>query len=312
MSTPSLQHFIEIGDLTSEQFWGLLGLARRLKEEWLRTGHNDPVLAGKNLAMVFQKPSLRTRVSFEMGMRHLGGHAAYLSPQEIGLGQRESVPDVARVLSGYVEGLMARVFDHAHVVELARWASVPVINGLSDYNHPCQGLSDIFTLWEHWNWGDLAGKVLAYVGDGSNNVATSLIMAAGKAGMRVVVVSPPNYTPDPAVVTRSGAEVTITADPNAVRGADVLYTDVWVSMGQEAERERRLAVLAPYQVNQALVERTGNPDVVVMHCLPAHRGEEITDQVMDGPHSIVFAQAHNRLHAQKALLAHLLGNVPLE
>lgn len=312
MSIPPLQHFIEIEPLTSEQFWGLLRLARRLKEERLRTGHNEPILADKNLAMVFQKPSLRTRVSFEMGMRHLGGHAAYLSPQEIGLGQRESVADVARVLSGYVEGIMARVFDHEHVVELARWASVPVINGLSDYNHPCQALSDIFTLWEHWNWGDLSGKTLVYVGDGSNNVATSLIMAAGKVGMRVVVVSPPNYTPDPAVVTHSGADVTITSDLKAVREADVIYTDVWVSMGQEEERARRLEIFPPYQVNQALLDKVGNPQVVVMHCLPAHRGEEITDEVMDGPHSIVFTQAHNRLHAQKALLAHLLGKVPLE
>ncbi len=312
MSIPPLQHFIEIEPLTSEQFWGLLRLARRLKEERLRTGHNEPILADKNLAMVFQKPSLRTRVSFEMGMRHLGGHAAYLSPQEIGLGRRESVADVARVLSGYVEGIMARVFDHEHVVELARWASVPVINGLSDYNHPCQALSDIFTLWEHWNWGDLSGKTLVYVGDGSNNVATSLIMAAGKVGMRVVVVSPPNYTPDPAVVTHSGADVTITSDLKAVREADVIYTDVWVSMGQEEERARRLEIFPPYQVNQALLDKVGNPQVVVMHCLPAHRGEEITDEVMDGPHSIVFTQAHNRLHAQKALLAHLLGKVPLE
>jgi ornithine carbamoyltransferase len=245
-----------------------------------------------------------------MGMVQLGGYAFYLSPQEIGLGARESVADVARVLSGYCDGVMARVFDHEHVVQLAQWATVPIINGLSDFSHPCQALADIYTIWEQA--GKLEGMSLAYVGDGSNNVATSLIMAAGKVGMSVRIVAPAGYVPDPAIVAESDADVTVTDDLDGVVGADVLYTDVWTSMGQEAEREERLRIFPPYQLNRDLVARTRNSDVLVMHCLPAHRGEEITDAVADGPNSVLFPQAHNRLHAQKALLAHLLGNIPLK
>ncbi|WP_298981112.1 ornithine carbamoyltransferase, partial [uncultured Caldilinea sp.] len=261
-------------------------------------------------ALLFQKPSLRTRVSFEMGMVQLGGYAFYLSPQEVGLGQRESIADVARVLSGYCDGIMARVFDHSHIVQLAQWATVPVINGLSDFSHPCQALADVFTIWERL--GKLEGLTLAFVGDGSNNVAASLIMAAGKVGMNVRIISPKGYAPDPRVVAESNADVMVTEDLDGVAGVDVLYTDVWTSMGQESEREERLRVFPPYQVNRDLVARTGNNDVLVMHCLPAHRGEEITDAVADGPNSVLFPQAHNRLHAQKALLAHLLGNIPLK
>lgn len=310
MSIPALDHFLDIATLSKEQFWGLLRLAKRLKDERRRTGANEPVLQNKALALLFQKPSLRTRVSFEMGMQHLGGYAFYLSPQEVGLGTRESAPDVARVLSGYADGIMARVFDHQHLLDMAAWGSVPIINGLSDYSHPCQALTDIFTIWEVF--GDLQDRTLVYVGDGSNNVATSLMEAAGKVGLNVRIVSPPGYMPAPEVVAKSGAEVSVTDDLDGVQGADILYTDVWTSMGQEAEREQRMAVFPPYQLNSTLVARTGNPAVVVMHCLPAHRGEEITDDVADGPHSIVFQQAHNRLHAQKAILAHLLGGVPLE
>jgi len=307
---PALSDFLDLQHITSDQFWGLLRLARELKEERNRLGQNAPILAGKSLALVFQKPSLRTRVSFEMGMVQLGGYAFYLSPQEIGLGARESVADVARVLSGYCDGVMARVFDHEHVVQLAQWATVPVINGLSDFSHPCQALADIYTIWEQA--GKLEGMTLAYVGDGSNNVATSLIMAAGKVGMNVRVVAPAGYVPDPAIVAESDADVTVTDDLDGVVGADVLYTDVWTSMGQEAEREERLRIFPPYQLNRDLVARTRNRDVLVMHCLPAHRGEEITDAVADGPNSVLFPQAHNRLHAQKALLAHLIGNIPLK
>ncbi|WP_044277186.1 ornithine carbamoyltransferase [Caldilinea sp.] len=307
---PALSDFIDLQHVTSDQFWGLLRLARELKEERTRLGQNAPILAGKSLALLFQKPSLRTRVSFEMGMVQLGGYAFYLSPQEVGLGQRESIADVARVLSGYCDGIMARVFDHNHIIQLAQWATVPVINGLSDFSHPCQALADLFTIWERL--GKLEGLTLAFVGDGSNNVATSLIMAAGKVGMNVRIISPKGYTPDPKIVADSNANVTVTEDLDGVAGVDVIYTDVWTSMGQESEREERLRIFPPYQVNRDLVARTGNSDVLVMHCLPAHRGEEITDAVADGPNSVLFPQAHNRLHAQKALLAHLLGNIPLK
>jgi ornithine carbamoyltransferase len=310
MSIPALAHFLDIESITPAQFWGLLRLAKELKETRTRLGQNAPILAGKSLALVFQKPSLRTRVSFEMGMQQLGGYALYISPQEVGLGTRESAPDVARVLSGYVDGIMARVFEHQHVLDLAEWGSVPVINGLSDFSHPCQALTDIFTIWE--DMGELTGLTVAYVGDGSNNVATSLIQAAGKVGMSIRIVSPKGYQPAAELIDQTDADVTVTDDIDGVVGADVLYTDVWTSMGQETETQERLKVFPPYQLNQQLVAHTRNPDVKVLHCLPAHRGEEITDEVADGPQSLLFPQAHNRLHAQKALLAHLLGGVPLQ
>ena len=309
MSVPPLPHFTGIDALTGAQFWGLLKLARQLKDEWTQCGRNEPVLAGKSLAMLFEKPSLRTRVSFEMGMRHLGGYAFYLSPAEVGLGVRESPADVIRVLSGYVDGVMARVFAHRHIEEMVEWGSVPIINGLSDYSHPCQALADLFTIWERL--GTVEDKTLVYVGDGANNVATSLLMAAGKVGLNVRVVAPLGYLPADAVLAAAEAEVEITDDLDGVRGADALYTDVWISMGDEDERDERMAVFPPYQVNSELVRRTENEDVLVMHCLPAHRGEEISDAVADGDRSLLFPQAHNRLHAQKAILAHLLGGVEL-
>jgi ornithine carbamoyltransferase len=261
--------------------------------------------------MVFQKPSLRTRVSFEMGMVHLGGAAMYLSPNEIQLGKRESVADVARVLSRYVQGIMARVFSHRDIEQLAEYASVPVINGLSDYNHPCQALADYFTAWE--KLGDLEGRKLVFVGDG-NNVANSLLFTGAKLGMDVTVVSPAGYEPHPGVIrlanefaAESGSKVMISNTPaEAVRDADVLYTDVWASMGQETEAELRKARFAGFQVNERLVSQA-KPEVLVMHCLPAHRGEEITDGVADGPHSAMFDEAENRMHAQKAVLAALMG-----
>ncbi len=305
-----MKHLLSIADLSTDEVWQILSLARELKDEW-QQGGNKPILKGKTLGMIFQKPSLRTRVSFEMGMIHLGGQALYLSPAEIKLGERESVPDVARVLSRYVDGIMARVFAHSDVEELAAYSRVPVINGLSDYNHPCQALSDLFTIWE--KRGKLTDVKLAYVGDG-NNVAASLLFAAAKVGMDMALASPEGYELSGDVVklgrefaAQSGSEIKLVHEPAAaVRGADVIYTDVWVSMGQEEETKRRLKDLAPYQVNAALAAQA-KPDVVVMHCLPAHRGQEITDEVADGPHSVLFDQAENRMHAQKAILALLMS-----
>lgn len=306
-----MQHFLHIADYSPKELQGLLNTAVTLKREWKRTGHNKPILKGQVLGMVFQKPSLRTRVSFDMAMRHLGGDALYLSPNEIGLGGRESVADVARVLSGYVQAIMARTFAHQHILDLARWASIPIINGLSDYNHPCQALADALTILEAKK--KLKGLNVAYVGDG-NNVATSLLHICAKLGASFSLASPEGYDLPPTVVetgqqfaAESGARVTLLRDPHeAVRGADVIYTDTWTSMGQEAESKKREAVFPPYQVNAQLVAEA-KPDVIVMHCLPAHRGQEITDEVMDGPHSVTFPQAENRLHAQKAILAHLLA-----
>lgn len=306
-----MPHFLAVADLTRTEIENLLDSALKLKKEWAKGG-NRPVLKGKALGMVFQKPSLRTRVSFEMGMQHLGGHALYLSPNEIGLGGRESIPDVARVLSGYVDGIMARVFDHQHILELAQWSKVPVINGLSDYNHPCQAMADMLTILERRK--KLAGLTMAYVGDG-NNVATSLVHICARLGMHFRIATPLDYElPAPVVVqarelaAETGSQIFETTDPHqAVQEADVIYTDTWTSMGQEAETEKRKAVFPPYQVNAALV-KLARPDVMVMHCLPAHRGQEITDDVADGHHSVIFPQAENRMHAQKAILAWLLGS----
>jgi ornithine carbamoyltransferase len=307
-----MKHFLSIADLSPEEIFHILELSARLKEEW-RKGGNKPILAGKTLGMIFQKPSLRTRVSFEMAMRHLGGHAIYLSPDEVQLGKRESVADVARVLSRYVDAIMARVFAHKDLEELARYSRVPVINGLSDYSHPCQAVGDIFTIWE--KRGTIKGLKLAFVGDG-NNVCNSLLFITSKLGMDMAVASPKGYEPRPEVVrkamefaSRSGSRITITNDPaEAVKDADVIYTDVWTSMGQEAEAEERAKVFPPYQVNSALVAKA-KPEVMVMHCLPAHRGQEITDEVADGPNSVIFDQAENRLHAQKGILAYLLAGM---
>ncbi len=301
---------LALADLSPQALNNLLALARRLKAEWA-AGGNQPLLAGRTLAMVFQKPSLRTRVSFEMGMHQLGGHAVYLGPEEISLGKRESVADVARVLSRYVDGIMARVFGHDLVVQLAQWASVPVVNGLSDYCHPCQALADLLTIQE--KLGYLAGVRLAYVGDG-NNMLNSLLYGGALAGMEVVAATPDGYAPSEAVLAgaravaqQTGATLSVTRSPaEAVAGAHVIYTDTWTSMGQEAEAATRRRAFAGYQVNEALLA-AARPDVGVMHCLPAHRGEEITDEVADGPQSWLFDQAENRLHAQKAVLADLLA-----
>jgi ornithine carbamoyltransferase len=302
--------FIAVSDYSPAELQGMLNLAIRLKKE-RETGGNIPILKGKVLAMVFQKPSLRTRVSFDMAMRHLGGDALYLSPNEIGFGQRESIADIARVLSGYVDAIMARVFEHQHVVELARWSSVPVINGLSDYNHPCQAMADALTIYEHF--GKLQGLNVVFIGDG-NNVAVSLMHICARLGANFTLACPEGYEVSPKALeighkfaAESGSAISLIRDPHtAVSGADVIYTDTWTSMGQEAETFKREVVFPPYQVNARLVSEAA-PGVVVLHCLPAHRGHEITDEVADGPHSLLFPQAHNRLHAQKAILVELLG-----
>ncbi len=297
---------IAIGDLTAAEFKQYLDTAKKLKAEW-RKGGNKPLLKNQALGMVFQKPSLRTRVSFDMAMLHLGGHALYLSPNEIGLGQRESIADVARVLSRYVDGIMARVFAHAHITELAAYSRVPVVNGLSDWEHPCQALADVLTIVECF--GKLRGLKVAYFGDG-NNVARSLMFACALGGADFVCASPPGFELDTASLDKArsmGDNVDNTNDPQqAAKDADVLYTDVWASMGQEAEAAERARIFPPFQINSALVA-LAKPKVIVMHCLPAHRGAEITDDVMDGPHSVVFDQAENRMHAQKAVLALLMG-----
>ena len=310
-----MKHFLSITDVSRDELWNLLQLATDLKAAW-KAGGNDPILKGKVLAMLFQKPSLRTRVSFEVGMLHLGGSAMYLSPNEIQLGKRETTADVARVLSRYVQGIMARVFAHRDIEELAAYSDVPVINGLSDYNHPCQALGDMLTAWE--KLGELEGRKLAFVGDG-NNVANSLLFAGTKLGMDVTVASPEGYEPHPSVVrlarefaTESGSRVEVSNLPaDAVEGADVIYTDVWASMGQEEEAELRKRRFVGFQVNEELVARA-KPEAIVMHCLPAHRGEEITDAVADGAQSALFDEAENRLHAQKAILATLLGSGGLD
>lgn len=302
-----MKHFISLSDWSKDDLERLLNLAVELKAEW-RTGGNPPLLAGKVLAMVFQKPSLRTRVSFEMAMKHLGGDAIMLGPSEIGLGKRESIGDVARVLSGYVQGIMARVFEHEHVVELARYASVPVINGLSDDRHPCQALADILTI--HERFGSLQGLKFAFVGDG-NNVAASSLIACAKYGLDFAIAAPPGYALDKAVLDEargiSDIRIETFLEPeDAVRDADVIYTDTWVSMGQEDEVAARLALFGPYQVNADLL-KLAKPTAIVLHCLPAHRGQEITDEVADGPQSRIFPQAENRLHAQKAILVDLMA-----
>ena len=305
-----MNHFLAISDLSSGDVQDLLDLAIKLKQEYFKKG-NAPYFKGKVLGMIFQKPSLRTRVSFDMAMRHCGGDALYLSPNEIGLGKRESIADIARVMSGYVQALMARTFDHQHVLDLAQWSEIPVINGLSDYNHPCQGMADALTIQE--KFGKSKGLNVAYVGDG-NNVAVSLMHVAAKLGWNFTIGSPEGYDINTKAVQlakeiaqETGSRLAFERDPHeAVKGAHVIYTDTWTSMGQEEETAKREKVFPPYQVNAQLVSEA-DKDAIVMHCLPAHRNHELTDDVADGPHSVIFPQAHNRLHAQKAILARLFG-----
>ena len=305
-----MDHFLSISELSSSEVQDLLDLAIRLKKEYFNKG-NQPLFKGKVLGMIFQKPSLRTRVSFDMAMRHMGGDALYLSPNEIGLGKRESIADIARVLSGYVQALMARVFEHEHVIELAKWSSIPVVNGLSDYNHPCQAMGDALTIQERF--GKAKGLNVTFVGDG-NNVAVSLMHVSARLGWNFTIANPEGYGLNPTTIeiarkiaAETASKLAFVQDPHeAVRGAQVIYTDTWTSMGQEEETARREKFFPPYQVNAKLVGEA-DKDVIVMHCLPAHRNQELTDDVADGPHSVIFPQAHNRLHAQKAILARLFG-----
>ncbi|MDI6710991.1 MAG: ornithine carbamoyltransferase [Bacillota bacterium] len=310
MSSLKGRDLLSLRDLTAAELTAVLDLAADLKARQ-RVGQPHQLCAGKTLGMIFQKSSTRTRVSFEVGMYQLGGHALYLNAQDMQLGRGETVADTARVLSRFVDAIMIRTFAQAEVEELARYADVPVINGLTDWEHPCQILADLLTIREHK--GALEGLKLAWVGDG-NNVCHSLLLGGAMTGMRVAVATPPGYAPAGAVVTTArelaaahGGAVELTADPaEAVREADILVTDTWASMGREAEHDARARVFAPYQVNEFLVS-LARPDFIFLHCLPAHRGEEVTDAVIDGPHSVVWDEAENRLHAQKALLASVLS-----
>jgi ornithine carbamoyltransferase len=297
--------FLSVADLSAGELTYLLDLADRLK-----AGEQSKALEGRSVALLFEHPSLRTRLTFDLGIQQLGGHAIYMSPSEVNLDSREPVPDVARNLERWVQCIVARVRYHSSLVELAEAARVPVINALSDREHPCQALADFQTLRERF--GDLRGSVLLYCGDG-NNVCHSLLLAGAKLGMSVWVATPPAFEPRPEIVSlarreaqHTGATIRVERSPDGMVGdADALYTDVWASMGQETEKEQRRRVFGPYQLNERLVAKA-KPGALVMHCLPAQRGEEITDEVMDGPRSVVFDQAENRLHAQKALLSMLL------
>ncbi len=293
-------------DLTREEIEEILKTAELLKSQ-LRAGIDHPLLKGKTLAMIFEKPSTRTRVSFEVGMWQLGGYALYLSANDLQLGRGESIADTAHTLSRYVDGIMARVFHHQTILELIKYSSVPVINGLSDFTHPCQGLADLFTIYE--KKGRFSGLKLAYIGD-ANNVAHSLMEGCSKMGINITLGCPEGYGPHPQVLSkakreakRNGCEIVVTNDPReAVKEADIVYTDVWTSMGKEKEHQEREKIFKPYQVNSKLV-KWAKKDYLFMHCLPAHRGEEVTDEVADSKNSIIFDQAENRLHTQKALMA---------
>jgi ornithine carbamoyltransferase len=299
--------FLSITDLTTDEIHALFNLAGDLKRKQ-KNGKKTDYLKGQTLAMIFQKPSARTRVSFEVGMYQLGGHALYLAPTDIGLGKRESVADVARVLSRYNDGIMARLFGHDLILELSRYTSIPVINGLTDLLHPCQVMGDMLTILEHR--GHLNDLKVTYIGDG-NNLANSWLNIASRIPMTLTLAVPEDYDPDQEILTNARnagiSHIDIERDPmKAVKNADIIYTDVWASMGQEKEAAKRKKVFKDYQVNQALVNQAKS-GVKVMHCLPAHRGDEITDEVMDGPNSIVFDEAENRLHIQKAVLYQLMG-----
>ncbi|RKY56131.1 MAG: ornithine carbamoyltransferase [Candidatus Neomarinimicrobiota bacterium] len=298
--------FLHITDFSTEEIIDTFKLAAKIKS-YMKEGKDYLPLKGKTMAMIFAKPSARTRVSFETGMIQLGGHAIFLGPNDIGIGKREAIKDIAMVISRYDDIIMARLFGHAHILELAEYSSVPVINGLTDLNHPCQVMADIFTVLEHR--GNLDNLKVAFVGDG-NNVANSWINLAARLPMHFVLASPGGYDPDPVILENARntklSTIEIVHNPaDAVKNADVIYTDVWVSMGQEAEKEKRMKDFMPFQVNAELMSHA-KPDVKVMHCLPAHRGDEITDEVIDSSNSIVFDEAENRMHVQKAIILKLM------
>jgi ornithine carbamoyltransferase len=304
-----MRHLISLFDLSAAEIERIFAITTDLKSKYAQ-GLREPLLPGRVVALIFEKPSLRTRVSFEAGISHLGGNCLFLG-DDSGFGSREAMPDFARVLSQFVDAIVIRAKKHETVTKFARYSQCPIINGLTDYTHPCQGLADLFTLRERW--GQLAGRTLAYIGD-ANNVARSLAIACGKLGVRLTMATPPNYGFDAAFLARLKREVpkadlVTSHDPvAAARGASAVYTDVWMSMGQEAEADVRRRDFAPYQVNAALMGEA-LPDASFLHCLPAHRGEEVTDDVIDGPQSAVVDQAANRMHVQKAILLWLLGGM---
>jgi ornithine carbamoyltransferase len=305
-----MNHLLSLHDLTTEEFEQILKLAEKLKRQQ-KEGVPHQLLKGKTLGMIFTKSSTRTRVSFEVGMVQLGGYPLFLSSNDIQLGRGETIYDTAQVLSRYIDGIMIRTFKHSDVEELARFGTIPVINGLTDLLHPCQALADLLTVYEHK--GTLKGLKLAYVGDG-NNVAHSLLHGCAKMGMDIAVAAPKGYQCDAQIVDEAkedakafGSQVLITEDPEeAVVDADVVYTDTWVSMGQEAEKAERIKIFSAYQVNTELFGKAKD-DAIFLHCLPAYRGYEVTEDVIDGPQSVVFDEAENRLHAQKAIMAILMG-----
>lgn len=305
-----MKHFLDIESASDAELTRLFDLAIALRDERRAGKANRPVLAGKTLALVFEKPSLRTRVSFEQAMNELGGRGLTLTNEEVGLGKRESVADVGRVLSGMVHGIMARVFEHQKLIDLAKYTSVPVVNGLSDSTHPCQALADFLTVMDEFG-RDLKGRTLAFIGDG-NNVARSLASLSARLGVNFTLAAPKGYELDAPFLdglrrAHPAVKVTLTADSfAAVKNADVVVTDTWVSMGQEAQAQEKRAAFANYQVNAKLMDAAPT-HAIVLHCLPAYRGYEISADVIDGPRSRVFPEAHNRLHAQKALLAMLMG-----
>ena len=304
MSEP-IKHLLKLSDLSTEQILDILNLADQLKYE-RKHGIPHPLLTGKTLGMIFQKSSTRTRVSFEVGMSQLGGSALFLSSRDLQIGRGEPVEDTARVLSRYLDGIMIRTFAQQEVEDLARYGSIPIINGLTDYAHPCQVLADLMTIRERK--GSFKGLKLCFVGDG-NNMANSLIVGGIKTGMAVRIACPADYLPDPALMDWARANGDFDCQPDVLgmaAGADVLYTDVWASMGQEGEAEKRRAAFAGYQVNQAVMD-AANTGAMVLHCLPAHRGEEITAEVLEAHAGEIFEEAENRLHAQKAVLVRLLG-----
>ena len=303
-----MKHFLHISDYSEKELWDILHLSKELKEKFHNREDYSP-FQNQSLAMIFAKPSARTRVSFEIGFEWMGGHALFLGPNDIGIGKREAIKDVSRLFSRYNDLVMARLFDHGHITELAEYASVPIINGLTDYNHPCQIMADIFTVWEHRS--NLENLKIVYVGDG-NNIVHSWLHLAMRFPMHFVCCCPEGYEPDSNTVQKARDEgisnVEVVYDPtDGVKNADVIYTDVWASMGQKDETEMREKIFKGYQVNKALMEKSGK-ETLFMHCLPAERGREVTDGVMEADYSIVFDQAENRMHVQNAIMVYLSEN----
>ena len=303
------KHFLHISDYNTDQIWEILHLSKELKTKFHNKENFKP-FRDRSLAMIFAKPSARTRVSFETGFEWMGGHALFLGPNDIGIGKREAIKDISRLFSRYNDVIMARLFDHQHIIELAEYADIPVINGLTDYNHPCQIICDILTIWEHK--GSLDNLKICYMGDG-NNIVHSWLQLASRLPMDFVCCGPEGFEPDldtvKMVEDSASSSFQLSHDPiSAVRDADVIYTDVWASMGQKEEATEREKVFAPYQVNKDLINNTGK-DTLFMHCLPAERGREVTDEVMESKNSIVFDQAENRMHAQNAIMVYLTNNL---